>query len=106
MEGARAGKSMTRGREKGWREGRDGEEGSLSGGRDGGGTLGEGGYGKVREKGGKEGQRRKVEGKMGGGREDTVYKWLFLRVVYFTNGPLFAISRILISRKTSVDQYL
>ena len=30
-------------------------------------------------------------------------KWLFARVVYFTNGPSFSISRILIPRKATVD---
>ena len=31
------------------------------------------------------------------------YKWLFSRVVYFTNGPSFSISRILISRMAARD---
>ena len=31
------------------------------------------------------------------------YKWLFSRVVYFTNGPSFSISRILISRMAAGD---
>ena len=31
------------------------------------------------------------------------YKWLFSRVVYFTNGPSFSISRILISPMAAGD---
>ena len=31
------------------------------------------------------------------------YKWLFSRVVYFTNGPSFFISQILISRMGAID---
>ena len=31
------------------------------------------------------------------------YKWLFSRVVYFTNGPSFSISTILISRMAAGD---
>ena len=34
------------------------------------------------------------------------YKWLFSRVVYFTNGPSFSISRILISRMAAGDHIL
>ena len=32
------------------------------------------------------------------------YKWLFSRVVYFTNGPSLSISRILISRMAAGDR--
>ena len=39
----------------------------------------------------------------GGGQCVIPYKWLFSRVVYFTNGPSFSISRILISRMAAGD---
>ena len=33
-------------------------------------------------------------------------KWLFSRVVYFTNGPSFSISGNLVSRMATEDHYL